>query len=190
MPQLGVIVASTRTGRAGLPIANWFVETATKDGKFEVRLLDLKEIDLPMLEEPNHPRLGNYTSPRTREWSALVSAMDAFVFVTPEYNHGCSPALLNALDHLFAEWQYKPAGFVSYGGISAGTRSVQMIRPVLTILKLVSIPEVVNIPFFSQHVDKQSGQFVGTEVHEKAAALMLAELLRWNGALAVLRTNP
>jgi len=190
VPHLGVIVSSTRTGRAGLPIAEWFIGMATKDGRFDVQMLDLKAIDLPMLEEPNHPRLGDYTNPKTREWSALVSPMDAFVFVTPEYNHGCPPALLNALDHLFAEWQYKPVGFVSYGGLSGGIRAVHMIRSVLTILKLVSIPEVVNVPFFSQHLDKASGKFVGTDVHEKAATLMLTELLRWTGALAVLRSKP
>jgi NAD(P)H-dependent FMN reductase len=189
VPHLGVIVSSTRTGRAGLPIAEWFVEMATKDGRFDVQMLDLKAIDLPMLEEPNHPRLGDYTNPKTREWSAHVARMDAFVFVTPEYNHGCPPALLNALDHLFAEWQYKPVGFVSYGGLSGGIRAVHMIRSVLTILKLVSIPEVVNVPFFSQYLDKTSGTFTGTEVHEKAATLMLAELLRWTDALAVLRTQ-
>jgi NAD(P)H-dependent FMN reductase len=190
VPHLGVIVSSTRTGRAGLAIADWFVELAVKDGRFDVRMLDLKAIDLPMLEEPNHPRLGHYTNPKTEEWSTLVSAMDAFVFVTPEYNHGCPPALLNALDHLFVEWQYKAAGFISYGGVSGGTRSVHMIRPVLTILKLVSIPEVVNIPFFSQYMDKQSGKFLAIEAHQKAAELMLTELLRWSSALAVLRHKP
>jgi NAD(P)H-dependent FMN reductase len=182
-----VIVASTRKGRAGLPIASWFVDLAVKDGKFDVQMLDLKTIDLPMLEEPNHPRSGNYTDPKTKAWSATASAMDAFVFVTPEYNHGCPPALLNALDHLYAEWHYKPVGFVSYGGVSGGTRSVQMIRPVLTVLKLVSIAEVVNISFFTQYMDTTTGTFAATEAHAKAAGLMLSELLRWTGALSALR---
>src|SRR5262245_52724626 len=123
MLKLDVIIASTRPERAGLPIANWFIEHAQKHGRFEVVRADLKEINLPLLDEPKHPRLQQYEREHTRRWSATVKAADAFVIVTPEYNFSSPPALVNALDYLYTEWNYKPAGFVSYGGASGGMRS-------------------------------------------------------------------
>jgi NAD(P)H-dependent FMN reductase len=186
MPQLGVIVASVRQGRVGLPIAEWFLEAARKHGRFEPELVDLKEAHLPMLEEPKHPRLQQYQYPETRAWSALIAGFDAFVIVTPEYNYGTPPALLNALDHLYVEWNFKTAGFVSYGGISGGTRSVQMTKMVLTTLKMVPIVEAVNIPFVSQFFE--GGLFKPIDAHQKAAAAMLDEQLRWTEALMTMRT--
>src|SRR5262245_59179168 len=131
---LGVIIASVRKGRAGLPVANWFVEVARRHAKFDVTTIDLRAVGLPLLEEPKHPRLQQYEDPRTKAWSATVSAIDAFVIVTPEYNFSSPPALVNALDHLYKEWNYKAAAFVSYGGISGGLRSVQSTRQLLTAL--------------------------------------------------------
>jgi NAD(P)H-dependent FMN reductase len=187
MPTLGVIVASTREGRAGLPIAEWFVALARQHGGFDVQTLDLKIVDLPLLEEPNHPRLQRYTQEKTKAWSAQVSACDAFVIVSPEYNFSSPPALINALHHLYLEWNYKPAAFVSYGGISGGLRSVQMTKLLLTTLKMVPLYEAVTIPFFSQQIDAATGVFKGNESQEKAAAQMLAELARWSAALQTLR---
>lgn len=186
MPKLGVIVASTREGRGGLAVAQWFVEIAKRHAGFEVELIDLKAVALPMLEEPNHPRLQKYTSDSTKAWSATVAAMDAFVFVTPEYNHGSPPALVNALDHVYVEWNYKAAGFVSYGGISGGLRSVQMTKPILNTLKMVPIVESVTLPFFTKLVD-DTGVFTGGESAERSAAAMLDELARWTAALRTLR---
>jgi NAD(P)H-dependent FMN reductase len=185
MPSLGVIVASTREGRGGLPVAEWFAGLARQHGGFDVQLIDLKAVNLPMLEEPNHPRLQQYTDDRTKAWSATVSALDAFVFVTPEYNFGSPPALVNALDHLYVEWGYKPAGFVSYGGISGGLRSVQMTKQILTAMKIVPIVEAVVLPFYTKMM--KDGSFTGGEPQEKAAAGMLNELARWAGALRPLR---
>ena len=186
MARLGVVVASVRQGRIGLPIAEWFVETS-RASAFDVSLLDLKAIDLPLLEEPNHPRLRKYESPRTKSWSETVASFDAFVFVTPEYNYGVAPALLNALDHLYVEWNYKPAGFVSYGGISGGLRAVQMAKQVLSSLKMVPIVEAVTIPFAAKFIDASTRAFRAEETHTRAAATMLAELARWSNALSVLR---
>jgi NAD(P)H-dependent FMN reductase len=187
MPRLGVVIASTREGRGGLPVAQWFVDRATNHAGFDVELIDLKAIDLPMLAEPNHPRLQKYTDDRTKAWSATVAAMDAFVFITPEYNYGSPPALVNALDHVYVEWNYKPAGFVSYGGISGGLRSVQMTKQILGTLKMVPIVEAVTLPFYTKMVD-DDGAFKGGESQEKAAAAMLDELMRWTTALRSLRT--
>jgi NAD(P)H-dependent FMN reductase len=180
-----VIIGSTRPGRAGLPIGQWFFEQAKKHGKFAVDLVDLKELGLPLMDEPKHPRLGEYEHAHTKAWSAIVEASDAFVFVTPEYNYSAAPALLNAIDYLFREWAYKPAGFVSYGGISGGMRSVQMLKQPLSVLKVVGIPEAVAITFFAQLL--KEGAFQGSEALEKSAVTMLDELQRWTEALALLR---
>ena len=185
MPRLGVVVASVREGRVGAAVADWLLERARQHSGFEVELLDLKTIGLPMLSEPNHPRLQNYTQDSTKRWSATIAALDAFVFVTPEYNYGSPPALINALDTLYVEWSYKPVGFVSYGGVSGGLRSVQMTKMMLTTFKLVPIVEAVSIPFVAREL--QDGRFPGSEKFDKSAHAMLAELLKWTNALRVLR---
>jgi NAD(P)H-dependent FMN reductase len=185
MRRLGVIVASTRRGRLGLGIANWFVERARQHGGFELELIDLLALNLPLLDEPNHPRLRLYQHAHTKAWSATVSRADAYVFITPEYNHGAPPALVNALDYLFVEWNYKAAGFVSYGGVSGGTRSVQMVKLVVAALKMVPIFEAVHVPFFSKLIE--GDVFKGGESYDKAATAMLDEMVRWTDALKALR---
>ena len=187
MPKLGVVVASVREGRAGLAVAQWFIDRARAHGAFEVTLIDLKPLRLPLLEEPHHPRLQKYQQETTKAWSAIVAPLDAFVFVTAEYNYSTPPALVNALDHLYVEWNYKAAGLVTYGGISGGMRAAQMLKQTLQALKMVPITEAVPIPFFAQMMDKETGAFKGTDAHEKAAVTMLDELKKWNGALATLR---
>ena len=117
---LQVVTVSTRPGRIGGPIADWFIEAAREHGGFEVDPVDLAELDLPMMDEPNHPRLQQYTKDHTKAWAARVERADAFVFVSPEYNFGIAAPLKNALDYLQKEWAYKPASFVSYGGVSGG----------------------------------------------------------------------
>ena len=184
MDRLQVFITSTRQGRAGDPIATWFLEAARAHGKFEIEAVDLQAVNLPLLDEPNHPRLRQYTQDHTKAWSAIVSRADAFVFVTPEYNFGPPPALVNALDYLFHEWAYKPAGFVSYGGVSAGTRSVQVTKQIVTTLKIVPIPEAVSIPFFFKLL--ANGVFDGS-AQVQAAHAMLDELVRWTAALKTLR---
>jgi len=188
MSVLQVIVASTRKGRQGPLIAQWFVERVKQHGKFEVELVDLQAVNLPMLDEPNHPRLRQYQHAHTKAWSATISRADAFAFVTPEYNYGSPPALVNALDYLFHEWQYKPVGFVSYGGVSGGTRSAQMTKSIVSALKMVPLYEGVTIPFFSKSIE--GGTFKGGETQDKAAATMLDELVRWSDALKALRIPP
>jgi NAD(P)H-dependent FMN reductase len=185
MVKLAVVIASTRPGRAGLPIGTWFVERARKDGRFDVEIADLKELDLPLLDEPKHPRFAQYEHAHTKAWSAFVKRMDAYVFVTPEYNYGPAPALVNALDYLYAEWHYKPAGFVSYGGVSGGMRSVQMTKQVVSALKMVALAEGVAITSYVNHMKEDV--FVPTEAHDKAAKTVLDELQRWSGALKALR---
>jgi len=186
VPRLQIIIASTRPGRVGLPVGRWFDARARAHGAFEVDLVDLAEVALPFMDEPNHPRLRQYTQPHTKAWSARVAAADAFAFVTPEYNFGFSAPLKNAIDFLHYEWQYKPVGLVSYGGVSAGTRSAQMLKQVVTTMKMTPLFESVSIPFVAQFIDDE-GELQANEVMEKAAVAMLDELKRYTSALAPLR---
>ena len=185
MPKLTIVIASLREGRAGEAIARWFVDRARQHGKFEVQVADLKELNLPILNEPHHPRLKKYVHASTKQWSAIVDASDAFVFISAEYNYATPPSLVNALDTVYHEWTYKPVGFVTYGGISGGLRAMQMTRMMVTGFKMMPMVEAVNIPFFTQFI--QDGVFKANETHEKSVTPMLDELLRWAEALKTLR---
>jgi NAD(P)H-dependent FMN reductase len=186
-PKLYVITVSTRPGRAGVPLSTWILERAQAHGAFEVELVDLKDVNLPMFDEPRHPRLAQYEHEHTKRWSAKVKAADAFIFVTPEYNHGAPPSLINALDYLVHEWAYKPVGFVSYGGPAGGTRAVQMVKPMLIALKMTVLFESVMAPLFMHSIDEQ-GVFKATEFQQTSAQAMLDVLNRWVGALAPMRS--
>ncbi len=177
-PRLGIVIASIREGRRGGPIGHWTVERAEAHGGFEVELLDLEAIDLPLMTEPNHPRLKAYTQDHTREWSALVDAHDAFVFVTPEYNHGVPAPLKNAIDYLHQEWLYKPVGFVSYGGVAAGTRAVQMLKQILLAVRMVPVFPGVAISGISTLLPPGAERLPDDEGREAAATEMFDELLR------------
>lgn len=189
MLNLQVIVSSTRPARQGALVGDWFLERAREHGTFAVEKVDLRDVNLPLFDEPRHPRLGQYEHEHTVAWGAIVARADAYVFVTPEYNHGPPPSLINALDFVSREWAYKPAGFVSYGGVSGGTRSVQVVKPILTALRVMPIPEAVNIPFFARYVSDETGAFDPGEVQAKSAVAMLDELHRWAGALAAMRSG-
>jgi NAD(P)H-dependent FMN reductase len=186
-PILQIIIASTRPGRVGLPVAQWFAEFAGRQGAFDVELVDLADVALPLFDEPNHPLARQYLHPHTIAWSETVSRADAFVFVMPEYNHSFNAALKNALDYLHAEWNYKPVGFVSYGGVAAGTRAMTALKPVVAALRMTPVVEAVNIPFVAQFVNDE-GRFVPNEQLELGAAGMLAELAKLDGVLRPLRT--
>jgi NAD(P)H-dependent FMN reductase len=162
-------------------------DQARRHAGFDVELVDLAEVNLPLMDEPQHPRFQKYQHEHTKAWSARVQKADAFVFVTPEYNFSTPPSLVNALDYLVVEWAYKPIAFVSYGGVSGGLRSVQMTKLLVTALKMVPLVEAVSIPFFASFIDATTGKFVPEEKQAKAAASMLDELLRWTAALKVLR---
>lgn len=186
MPRLGLIIASTRPGRVGLPVAEWIQTVVREHGAFELDVLDLAEIALPLMDEPNHPRLQRYTNPHTVAWSARVDECDAFVLVMPEYNYGFTAPLKNAIDYLHNEWKYKPVGLVSYGGIAAGTRAAQMIKLVLTTLRMVPLFEAVSIPFVASFIDDDD-RFQPNQILIDSARAMLDELVRVEDALRPLR---
>ena len=182
-----IVIASTRPDRGGWPVAQWFIQRASDHDAFEIEVVDLGELKLPQLDEPNHPRLRQYTRPHTHAWSEQVDAADAFVFVTPEYNHGYPASLKNAIDFLHHEWRYKPVGFVSYGGVAAGTRSVEQLQQVVTAIKLYPLIEQVNIPFYQQFI--QDGALHANDVMEQAATAMLDQLVTMEAALRPLRES-
>jgi len=183
--KLTVVLASVRDGRAGEAIAQWFVTRAKEHGQFDIEIADLKELNLPIMNEPQHPRLKKYVHESSKRWSGIVGGSDAFVFVTPEYNYTMPPALVNALDTVYHEWTYKPVAFVSYGGVSGGIRSVQTAKLMVTGFKMMPMVEAVNIPFYTQLM--QDGVFKSNETHDKAVGPMLDELARWSEALKSLR---
>ena len=185
-PTLQIIIASTRPNRVGPSVAAWVRERAVAHSGFEVELIDLAEVSLPMFDEPQHPRFGNYVHQHTKDWSATIARGDAYIFVMPEYNYGFNAALKNAIDYLNAEWQRKAVGLVSYGGVAAGTRAVQMIKQVLSALKMVPITDSVNIPFVAQLLDEEHN-LQPNEIMEISVTGMLSELARWTEALAPLR---
>lgn len=187
MPTLAVIVASTRPGRVGIKVGEWFHAYALKDGRFDVDFIDLAEVDLPFVDEPHHPRLRKYTHEHTKDWSARIEAVDAVVFVTPEYNYGMPATLKNALDYLHTEWRHKAAGIVSYGGVSAGLRSAEMTRRVLGALSMHTVSSAVSIPFVRNLLD-EDGELDANEAMEAGATAMLDELLEVDGALRQLRS--
>jgi NAD(P)H-dependent FMN reductase len=186
MPRLLVIVASTRPGRAGGPVSEWFLELARREKSFDIEVADLAEMKLPFMDEPEHPSLRRYTHDHTRRWSATVDAADAFVFVMPEYNFGFSAPLKNALDYLYEEWRYKPVGFVSYGSIAGGTRAVQMIKQVVTTLSMMPVKDGVVIPWVAERIDADR-RFRSDDSMERAAVRMLDEVGRLAKALSTMR---
>jgi NAD(P)H-dependent FMN reductase len=187
-PTLQIIVASTRPGRVGLPVAQWFERFAERQDAFDVELVDLATVALPLFDEPNHPIARQYTTAHAIAWSETIDRGDAFVIVHPEYNHSYNAAIKNALDYLHVEWNYKPVGFVSYGGVSAGVRAITALKPVVAALRMSPSVEAVNIPFVGQFID-DDGRFVPNEQLEMGAAGMLAELARLETALRPLRAG-
>lgn len=186
MYNLKIIVTSTRPGRKGIYIADWLKEAAAKHPEFNTEVLDLAEINLPFLDEPNHPMMQKYEHQHTKDWSKKIDEADAFIIVTPEYNYGFTGVFKNAFDYLHHEWKYKPVGIASYGFVSGGTRAAQMMKEVLTTLSMTPLIEAVSIPFFPQFFNEE-GVFTPNEELTKAADLMFTSLNKWSGTLKQMR---
>lgn len=172
-PLLQIIICSTRPGRVGAPIATWFFEHAKARDEFDVELIDLAEVNLPLLDEPHHPRLRDYVHEHTRQWSAIVARADAFVFVIPEYNYSINGATKNAIDFLHYEWRRKPFGLVCYGGVSRGLRSAQVLKASLTSLEM---PWTADVPIWLAATPVVDGEFRGDDMLAQSAALLLDQL--------------
>ncbi len=184
--KLAVVTVSVREGRIGNKIAKWAYDYASKSKIFEtVDSIDLKEIDLPVFSETNHPIAQQYQQPKTKEWAKLVDQYDAYLFVTPEYDYFAPSSLVNAIQYLSKEWAYKPAGFVGYGGLSGGLRSIQAVKPLVTTVKMMPMSETVSFHFAWDNLSEDSVN--AEKMHEESADGLLAEMHRWATALKTLR---
>lgn len=184
MLKLAIIVGSTRPGRVGISVAQWAYELAKKRTDAEFELVDIENFNLPLLDEPVPPSQGKYSQPHTKAWAAKIGSFDGYVFVTPEYNHGPSGALKNAIDFLFAEWNNKAAGFVGYGS-AGGVRAVEHLRLVMAEVQVATVRNQVMLSLFTDFENFTT--FKPDARHEKSFNSMLDQLIAWAGALKTLR---
>jgi len=184
MLKIAIIIGSTRPNRNGEAVAKWVDQVAKKRSDAEFELVDIKDFNLPLLDEPMPPIMGQYSKPHTKTWAAKIGSFDAYVFVTPEYNHGTSGALKNAIDFLFAEWTNKAAGFVSYGGAS-GARAVEQLRLVLAEVQMATVRNQVLLSMYTDF--ENFSVFKPGQTKEQSVNDMLDQLIAWGGALKPLR---
>ncbi|HYO94283.1 MAG TPA: NAD(P)H-dependent oxidoreductase [Polyangiaceae bacterium] len=185
MIKLGIIIGSTRPGRQAAAVANWVHGIAQKRNDAEFELVDIADFNLPLLDEPVPPSMGQYSKQHTKVWAAKIASFDAFVFVTPEYNHGISGALKNAIDFLFAEWNNKAAGFVGYGS-AGGARAVEHLRLVMAELQVATVRAQVSLSLYTDF--EHFTTFKPAAHHEAAVNTVFDQVIAWGGALKTLRT--
>ena len=196
MSHIGIIIGSTRPGRSGRAVGEWVLESARANdsGHATYELVDLAAYDLPVLDEPIPGIMGEYSHDHTRKWAATIESLDGFVFVTPEYNHSVPGALKNAIDYLFAEWNNKAAGFVSYGA-QGGVRAVEHLRLTMSEVMTATVRSQVALSIFTDFdysdVDpadlNAEARFAPAERHRGDLAEMLDEVVAWTNALATVR---
>jgi NAD(P)H-dependent FMN reductase len=186
MLKIGIIIGSTRPGRKAEAVARWVHEIAMRRNDANYEVVDIQDFHLPLLDEPMPPSSGHYTHPHTKAWAEHIAQFDGYVFVTPEYNHGTSGALKNAIDYLHREWNNKAAGFVGYGG-AGGTRAVESLRLVMGELQVADVRAQVALSLFTDF--ESFTVFRPGPQHEKAVNAMLDQVVAWSGALATLRVT-
>ena len=184
MLKIGIILGSTRPGRNGAAVAAWVLEQAQKRGDAQFELVDLADFHLPLLDEGVPPAMGQYSKEHTKIWSQKIASLDAYVFVTPEYNHSTSGALKNAIDFLYKEWNNKSAGFVSYGS-AGGVRAVEHLRLIMAELQVADVREQVALSLFTDF--ENFSVFKPAPMHEKKVEAMLNQVISWGRALKTLR---
>ena len=185
MLRVAVILGSTRPGRNGEAVTKWVYDIAKKRTDAEFEYVDIKGYNLPLLDEPISPSLGQYSKEHTKAWAAKIDSFDAFVFVTAEYNHGIPGALKNAMDFLYREWNNKVAGFIGYGG-AGGVRSVEQLRLVLAELQVATVRAQVQLSLFTDF--ENFSVFKPAPYQEKSVSTMLDQVISWGNALKTLRT--
>jgi NAD(P)H-dependent FMN reductase len=189
MYKLKIISATVRPGRKGPIVANWIAGLAKEQGNFDVEVLDLGEINLPLMNEAIHPIMKQYEHEHSKQWSAKIEEADAFIFVTAEYDYSYPASLKNALEYLVHEWAYKPAGVVSYSaGAFAGVRAVMSLKNDLLSLRTIALAEAVNIPLLPQLIN-EDGVFVPSEMIGNSANTMLTQLVRWTKGLKAIKED-
>ncbi len=184
MIRIGIIIGSTRPGRVGESVGRWVYENASKRKDAEFQLIDLKEYNLPLLDEPVPPSMGMYSKDHTKKWAAKIAEFDAFVFVTPEYNHSISGALKNAIDYVYAEWNNKAAGIVSYGSIG-GARAAEQLRLILGEVQIADVRGQVMLSLFTDF--ENFSVFKPAPMHEKSLDTLINQVISWGTALKSVR---
>ncbi|TVR74515.1 MAG: NADPH-dependent oxidoreductase [Spirochaetaceae bacterium] len=190
MTTIKIITGSTRPQRFGPQVANWIKTVADEEAGaagaegdgVQFELVDLAEVNLPLLDEATPPMMNQPQNEHTKKWAALVGEADGFVFVTPEYNHSVGAALKNAIDYLIYQWAYKPVAFASYGSLAGGSRAVEHLRGIAGELKLYDLREQVMIPNYWNQLD-DSGRFVPAPEQEETARTMLRDLIFWTAVM-------
>jgi len=186
MTHIGIILGSTRPNRNGEQVAQWVLENASKRADASFELVDLRDYNLPLLDEPMSASMGQYQNDHTKKWAATIASFDGFVIVTPEYNHSPSGALKNALDYLFAEWNNKAVGFVSYGA-AGGVRAVEQLRLIADELMMADVRAQVTFSLMTDFQDFhifKPGDYAG-----QTLTTMLDQVIAWSNALAPLRAS-
>ena len=184
MLKIGIILGSTRPGRNGEAVAKWVQEKVGSRSDAQFELIDIKDFNLPLLDEPVPPSQGQYSKDHTKRWAAKIAGLDAFIFVTPEYNHGTSGALKNALDFIYAEWNNKAAGFVSYGS-AGGARAVEHLRLVMAELQIATVRAQVMFSLFTDF--ENFSTFKPAAMHDDSLKTMVDQLVAWGTALQTVR---
>jgi len=179
-----IIVGSVREGRISLPIANWVMDRIAARAEFDAELLDLAEWDLPMFAEPHPPATGRYTGEKQRAWAEKIAAADGYILVVPEYNHGVSAVLKNALDTVYAEWARKPVAFVAHGTFG-GVRAVEQLRQVTGALAMAPLGAAVHLQGAAKLRD--GDRFNAGAIEDRRLSALLDELLWWGRALDAAR---
>jgi NAD(P)H-dependent FMN reductase len=186
MTRIAVITGSTRPGRNNKAVADWVFRLAgaRRDAQFE--LVDIIDYELPLLDEPVPPSMGQYKHDHTKKWASKIASFDGFVFVTPEYNHSVSGALKNAIDYLFAEWNNKAAGFVGYGSAGAA-RAVEHLRLIMAEVMVATVRQQVMLNLFSDF--ENFSTFKPDPRHEKSVNALFDQVIAWAGAMKTLRAK-
>lgn len=196
MTRIGIIIGSTRPGRLGAAVGDWTLRTVDGLGDVGVtyELVDLAEFQLPVLDEPAPGMMGDYRHEHTRRWAEKIGSFDGFIVVTPEYNHSAPGGLKNAIDYLFAEWNDKAAGFVSYG-VHGGVRAVENLRLTFAEVKTATVRSQVALSVYTDvdytGIDTSDPTATGTlspaDWHSRDLQELTEELVSWSRALATVR---
>lgn len=184
MLKLAIIIGSTRPGRVGEAVARWVLELAQKRRDAEYELVDIKQFNLPLLDEPVPPSQGKYSKEHTKRWAAKITSFDGYIFVTPEYNHGICGALKNAIDFLFVEWNNKAAGFVGYGS-AGGVRAVEHLRLVMAEVQVATVRAQVMLSLRDDFTNYTA--FTPREFHEKSLGQVFDQVIAWSTAMKTVR---
>ena len=186
MLRIAIILGSTRPGRKTEAVARWVYERARERGDADYELVDIATFNLPLLDEPIPPSQNKYSKDHTKRWAEKIASFDGFVFVTPEYNHSTSAALKNAIDFLYAEWNNKAAGFVSFGS-AGGLRAVEHLRLIMAELQIADVRSQVALSLFTDF--ENFSTFKPQALHDKSLKSMFDQLLKWSGAMKTVRSQ-